>query len=188
MMELLNKIYNQGHHAIFEHCYFTFAISGISRACSHQLVRHRLASYAQQSQRHVKMKGEEIFVIPSSFDKKTKEKFNSLMNQLLNFYAAISNNLPIEDARFILPQAIKTNLVVSLNFRELLNIAKERLCMQAQWEIREVVTKMKEEVLRIEEFLGNFLEPKCSYLGYCPEEKTCGLQPKKDVREQDRSY
>ncbi len=181
IIRLLRKIYQEGHHSIFEHCFFTFAISGISRTCSHQLVRHRLASYAQQSQRYVNMK-KEAFVIPESIrkNKELKEKFERFLENSKKLYEEFSGKIPKEDARFILPQAISTNLVMTLNLRELMNIAKERLCLKAQWEIRELVSKMRDEVKKVDSFLSELMQPKCVILGYCPEEKSCGLMPKND--------
>lgn len=178
-IKLLKKIYKEGHHSIFEHCFFTFAISGISRTCSHQLVRHRIASYAQQSQRYVDM-SKEPFVIPPSVKKNAKKRFEKILQEAKEVYQKLSKEIPKEDARFILPQAVQTNLVMTLNLREMMVISKERLCLRAQWEIRQLITKMKEEIKKIEPFLAELLQPKCIHLGYCPEEETCGLMPLKE--------
>jgi len=177
---LIKKVVDSGHHSVLEHASFTFAISGISRACSHQLVRHRMASYSQQSQRYVKSSDD--LVIPPSIqeNKLFCKKFESLVEQIKYLYGKfIKEGIPREDARYILPNAVATNLVMSMNLRELMHTSALRLCTKAQWEIRELFSKIKERVGQVDNFLANFLNPKCISLGYCPEEKSCGLTPKK---------
>jgi len=134
-----------GHHSVFEHASFTFGIEGISRACSHQLVRHRIASYSQQSQRHISPSG---IVLPESM------KENAAVDGALNTIARVYKGLleldyPVEDVRFILPQASTTNLVVTMNARALLHFFELRLHKSAQWEIRELAGRMLEEVKRV---------------------------------------
>ena len=133
---------NDGHYSIFEHASFTFAIEGISRSCSHQLVRHRIASYSQQSQRHVEP---ERYILPESMKDSNLAKRGLI--ELSSIYATlISEGVPREDARFILPQASTTNLVVTMNARELLHFFKLRLHKSSQWEIRELASMMLNEV------------------------------------------
>lgn len=118
MLSLLDKVFESGHHSVFEHINFTFAISGISRVCSHQLVRHRLASFSQQSQRYVVL-GNDSYVIPPSIDKNSemKEKYIEFMDKTYDFYNELMEYVKPEDARFVLPNSTKTNIVMSMNFR-----------------------------------------------------------------------
>ncbi len=176
MESLVKKLVRAGHHSILEHVSFTFAISGISRACSHQLVRHRIASYSQQSQRYTKPNE---FVIPKTIEAQPdlKSKFINLINKCFSFYDELQkNNIPLEDARFILPNAIKTNIVMTMNLRELIHAASLRLCNRAQWEIRELFGQIKAEIAKVDKFLAEMLVPKCEHLGCCPEPDSCGKE------------
>lgn len=139
-----------GFPSVLEHIVFTFLIEDISRVTSHQLVRHRIASYTQESQRY--STAEEDYVVPKSIMLKSelREKYESLLRKAYELYSEfLENNIPYEDARFILPQAVKTRILMTLNLRELLHIASLRLCNEAQWEIREVVEKMIDEAAKI---------------------------------------
>lgn len=179
-----------GHESVAEHAVFTFAIEGISRACSHQLVRHRMASYSQQSQRYVRMDGFE-YVTPESFtttvtddywntescDNSTlaSEEFDSLMEVIGELYERmIEAGIPEEDARYILPNACCTNIVVSMNGRELLHFFNLRCCTRAQWEIRELAEKMLELVKPVAPVIFETAGPSCVKLGRCPEKRSCG--------------
>lgn len=180
MRGLIKKIISQGHTSILEHVTFSFSISKLSRACSHQLVRHRIASYSQQSQRHVRSKGE--YVIPPSIQrrKKTRALFEKTMDELYSSYRKlIELGITKEDARYILPNAQTTNLVMSMDLRELIHAASVRLCNKSQWEIRSLFQDIKREIAKREKFIATLLVPKCKHLGYCPEENSCGLTPKK---------
>ena len=157
---LVNHLYKNGHHSCFEHIYFTFKIEGISRACSHQLVRHRHCSFTQRSQRYCDESGSNI-VSPDTFY--TQEGgFDTLVDYLwyldIAYEELISAGVPKEDARYILPNGCETSLYLSCNLRELIHIANERLCTRAQWEIRELVKKMVELV---DPQLAFMLVPKC---------------------------
>lgn len=185
-----------GHESVIEHASFTFAIEGISRACSHQLVRHRLASYSQQSQRYVKMSGKVNesqfdFVTPESLmttviddyrntesgDNSTlaSEEFESLMESIGELYERmIDAGIPEEDARYVLPNACCTNVVVTMNARELRHFLKLRLCNRAQWEIRELAERMLDCVKQVSEVLFADVGPACEMDGRCPERKSCG--------------
>jgi len=183
MKRLIKNIYISGHESILEHVSFTFGIEGVSRVLTHQLVRHRLASYSQQSQRYVKVR--ENYVIPPSI-KKNKEAlsiFEKGLNDINKIYENLINmGIPKEDARFILPNATKTNIVMTMNLRELIHTSELRLCFRAQWEIRMLFTYIKREVKRVDKFLASLLNPICIRLGYCPEKESCGLRPiKKEV-------
>ena len=154
-MALVKHLYANGHHSVFEHIYFTFKIEGISRACSHQLVRHRHCSFTQRSQRYCSEDGFE-YVTPKSID---VDEFADDLAVVNYAYAAYQHNgVPNEDARYILPNACATSLYLSCNLRELIHMANERLCARAQWEIRELVTNMRQLV---DPQLHFMLVPKC---------------------------
>lgn len=152
---LVKHLYRNGHHSVFEHVYFTFKIEGISRACSHQLVRHRHCSFTQRSQRYCSEDGFD-FVTPPSIDPKAFVKDMEDFKDLYEDYqrSGVSN----EDARFVLPNACETSLYLSCNLRELIHMSNERLCMRAQWEIRELVKQMVSLVAPELQFM---LVPKC---------------------------
>ena len=158
-MGLVKHLYENGHHSVFEHIYFTFKITGISRACSHQLVRHRHCSFTQRSQRYCSEDGFGI-IIPDSIQKiDEKGGFEGLMWEIEAHYNELyAHGIPNEDARYVLPNACATELYLSCNLRELIHIANERLCTKAQWEIRDLVKKMVELV---EPELQFMLVPKC---------------------------
>ncbi len=148
---LLRKIIASGHLSVLEHVSFTFVIEGISRACSHQLVRHRIASYSQQSQRYVKFEELE-FVIPDSIsnDSEAVKMFLEGLDGCKSIYRKIlAKGIPAEDARYILPQASPTKIVVTMNARSLLNFFELRCCLSAQWEIRGVAEEMLSLDLRV---------------------------------------
>lgn len=135
---------NEGHESILEHASATFEISGISRACSHQLVRHRIASYSQESQRHVDMSDPEL-VVPKDIDESPEALliWDDLMAHVIDAYSALQDlGIKKEDARFVLPNATATRIVVTMNFRELRHFFSLRLSPQAQWEIRGVAAEM----------------------------------------------
>ena len=134
----------QGHESIIEHASATFEISGISRACSHQLVRHRLANYSQESQRYVDLSDPELVVPPAiAADVEAMAIWNRLTEQMVEAYRGLRElGIHKEDARFLLPNATATRLVVTMNFRELRHFFRVRLQPEAQWEIRQVATKM----------------------------------------------
>lgn len=152
---LVKHLYHNGHHSVFEHIYFTFKIEGISRACSHQLVRHRHCSFTQRSQRYCSEDGFD-FVTPPSIDPKAFAKDMEDFKDLYEDYqrSGVSN----EDARFVLPNACETSLYLSCNLRELIHVSNDRLCMRAQWEIRELVKQMVSLVAPELQFM---LVPKC---------------------------
>lgn len=156
---LVKHLYLNGHLSVFEHIYFTFKIEGISRACSHQLVRHRHCSFTQRSQRYCSEDGFEV-VVPRSI-KRTDNKdiygfVTSHCDQAYRNLQAIG--IPNEDARMVLPNACTTSLYLSCNLRELIHICNERLCSRAQWEIRDMV---KEMVALVDPELQFMLVPKC---------------------------
>ena len=133
-----------GHESIIEHASATFEVSGISRACSHQLVRHRLASYSQESQRYVAMDAPELIVPPSvAGDAEALALLEEFMAQMTATYRALrERGIRKEDARFVLPNAAATRMVMTMNFREYLHFFRQRITPEAQWEIRELAMRM----------------------------------------------
>lgn len=174
---LLDQVIKSGHTSTLEHAVFTFGIEGISRACSHQLVRHRIASYSQQSQRYVNAKNFN-YIIPDSIksDQKLKKKFEELINKATEVYTELSDaGVPNEDARFVLPNACETKIVVSMNARALLNFFKERTCARAQWEIRALAIKMLEECRKVAPNIFKYAGPSCETERICRQGKrSCG--------------
>lgn len=142
--ELIHTALKMGHESVLEHGLFTFDLQGISRACTHQLVRHRIASFSQQSQRHVRIKPEtDWYVVPPALDDDSRRRFEDRMRTVASWYLEDSKHgRRIEDARFYLPNAARTNMVVSMNPRELLHVFRLRCAAEAQWEIRAVAWAM----------------------------------------------
>ncbi len=178
IIKLIKKIMKLGHYSVLEHAAFTFAIEGISRVTSHQLVRHRLASFSQQSQRYVKINKEGFpYVVPKSIaqDKELAKIFTDTIKELDGIYQLLlDHNIEAEDARYILPQAVTTKMIISANARELLHIFKLRCCNRAQWEIRDVAMNMLREVKKIAPTIFENAGPPC-ILRPCPEEElSCG--------------
>ncbi len=194
--EFIKKIVSSGHESPLEHVKFTFAIAGVSRALTHQLVRHRIASYSQQSQRYVKADDFDYIIPPvMKEDENLKKIFLETMELIQKNYNSMLDILKEkgvkgekanEDARFILPQASETKIVVTMNCRELIHFFELRCCTRAQWEIRALANKML-EICR-EKLPEVFAEigAKCEALKYCPEGEKfcCGKYP---VRKNDNT-
>jgi len=177
---LIEQVVASGHASTIEHASFTFGIEGISRACSHQLVRHRIASYSQQSQRYVDLSKEELGYIEPPLitkDKEKREDFKKVMNILENEYKKlIEKGVKAEDARYILPNACQTKVVITMNARSLLNFFQERTCQRAQWEIRNMANQMLEKVKPIAAKIFKNAGPTCKSQGICWEgDMSCGL-------------
>jgi len=178
IIKIIKKIMKLGHYSVLEHATFTFAIEGISRVTSHQLVRHRIASFSQQSQRYVKIKALGFsYIIPKSISKsdELRKTFSNTIDKIESVYNSfLEHNIAEEDARYILPQAVETKIILTANARELLHIFNLRCCSRAQWEIRELANTMLKEV---KNFAPNIFEnagPTC-VLKPCPEgELSCG--------------
>lgn len=180
----VEKLASIGHLSPIEHVSFSFGIEGISRACSHQLVRHRVASYSQQSQRYVK---EEQFdyVVPPSIkqDAALAKEFERCMDEAQANYTKVLKRLEElgfkgeagqQDARYLLPNAAETKIVVTMNARELLHFFRVRCCNRAQWEIREMAERMLAHVKKVAPTIFAKSGPACLYAP-CPEGKmTCG--------------
>lgn len=204
---LVKKVLDSGHQSIAEHVYFTFAIEGISRACSHQLVRHRAGIvFSQQSQRYVEIKediGElvdleqeaikavatdswELYqpnpellqLLEKYFTNVSKKTCGFYLKMLLNYLNRIANGMKPEDARQFLPNATKTNITMSVNFRELIHLCNLRLCTRAQLEIRNLFKEIVKCVKEVDERLASYLVPACEVHGVCQEKMCCGRKPK----------
>jgi len=178
IIKLIKNIIKLGHYSVLEHATFTFAIEGISRVTSHQLVRHRIASFSQQSQRYVKINKEGFpYIIPKSIakDNKLNKIFTEATKELDRIYNLfLDYNIAQEDARYILPQAVETKMIITVNARELLHIFRLRCCNRAQWEIRELANIMLKEVKIIAPNIFENAGPPC-ILGTCSEgELSCG--------------
>jgi thymidylate synthase (FAD) len=181
----VKKLMRMGHMTPVEHASFTFAIEGISRACSHQLVRHRLASYSQQSQRYVSETGGFDYIVPPSIseDRELKKYFEKSMSFSQHIYDTIVQRLnrkgitgedANQDARFVLPNAAETKIMVTMNARELLHFFRLRCCNRAQWEIRHLAEEMLGLVKQVSPVIFEKAGPGC-LAGPCPEgEYTCG--------------
>lgn len=155
-LKLVNHLYLNGHHSVFEHIYFTFKIEGVSRACTHQLVRHRHCSFTQRSQRYCSEDGFEFVPPPNVNSDYFADNIMRCIGVWYNAYRQYG--IPNEDARYILPNACASSLYLSCNLRELIHISNERLCSRAQWEIRNLV---KEMVALVPVELQYMLVPKC---------------------------
>ena len=180
VQSVLSTIMSSGHFSTLEHASYTFAIDGVSRALTHQLVRHRLASFNQQSQRYVKFKDGIEVVKPGSVSESPEASrvFDEAMAAAEDAYAALLElDVPAEDARFVLPNAAETKIVVTMNVRELLHC-----CNRAQWEIRELALKMLELVRPTAPYVFVDAGAPC-VRGACPEGKmTCGEPYERVVR------
>lgn len=183
-LKLISRVISSGHYSTIEHVQISFAISGISRACSHQLVRHRLMSFSQKSQRYVKEKEQFDYIVPATIKKNEElyKKYQEFMKHTTDLYLEMTENgIPAEDARFILPNATSTSMVASLNLREMIHLANLRLCTRAQAEIRTLIKLMCEELIKQEPWLADYLVPKCEKLGFCDEDKSCGRKAKRGL-------
>jgi thymidylate synthase (FAD) len=186
--DFIDRILHSGHTSPIEHVSFTFAVDGVSRSLTHQLVRHRMASYSQQSQRYVD--GSHFsYILPPSIAANTaaKERFERCMDEIVGGYDGIKTLLEAdglagarEDARFVLPQAAASALVVSMNCRGLLNFFEQRCCARAQWEIRGLALAMLDLCREKLPAIFNQAGAACQRLGYCPEGSfSCGKYPAK---------
>ena len=190
--KFLNMLMSYGHESPIEHVSFTFAVEGVSRSLTHQLVRHRIASYSQQSQRYVKLEQFE-YIMPPEIEKDEKAKhifqeameqsqksYNELVDILKDKYISEGLNAlnaekkAIEDARYVFPNACETKIILTMNARSLINFFKHRCCSRAQWEIRQLAEEMLKQVKGVAPVLFKYSGPGC-LKGVCPEGKmTCG--------------
>lgn len=159
----LRSCYRAGHTGVLEHASVSFVARGISRSCSHQLVRHRLASYCQESQRYCKydLSGDSWYVVPRSLrgDKDLLGKYESLMRECAGEYKSLLDaGCKPEDARFVLPESTKTSIVVTMDIRSLFHFFDLRLGEHAQWEVRELAKEMLEQLRSVEPELTGVYE------------------------------
>ncbi len=187
--KLIQGVIESGHGSTIEHIVFTFGISGVSRTLSHQLVRHRAGvAFDQQSQRYVTFKGAST-MLPSTLaegDPELRQRYEDQIESSLELYGdLVAAGIPGEDARFVFPNATRTNLVMTTNLRALIHMSGLRLCTMAQWEIRRLFQLIRHEIFQVSPFLGSFLAPKCVALGYCDEmgnrDEHCPIRPHKDT-------
>lgn len=179
----ISEITGMGHHSVIEHASYTFSLEGVSRAMTHQLVRHRIASFSQQSQRYVSLK-EPSYVMPPSIesDEQLKQEFEELMETIWSSYRKLANQVPVEDARYVLPNACTTNITVTMNARELWHFFTLRCCRRAQWEIRSVADEMLRQVNEVSPHIFSDAGPAC-VRGPCPEGKlSCGKPRRKELK------
>ena len=196
LASFIEKLTDMRHLSPVEHVTFTFGIEGISRACSHQIVRHRLASYSQQSQRYVgqlsKKSGGFHFIVPPSIEKIGKKQwFIEKMETIQKWYDELVEMLgnkgesAFEDARFLLPNAAETKIIITMNARELLHFFRVRCCNRAQWEIRAMAIEMLRLAKQVSPHIFKDAGPGCVN-DKCPEGKmTCGKMA--EVREKFRN-
>ncbi len=166
-LALVRKVLESGHWSVTRGVTFTFSIEGISRACSHQLVRHTVGvAHEQQSQRYVEVDTDrgDWYVVPPEIraDREALDRFQAQMAAAARTYRdLLARGVPPEDARFVLPNATKTNLVSTFSFEALKNFLAQRLCTRAQWEIRTLAKEMRREVVRRWPWMGPYLTIKC---------------------------
>lgn len=189
-LSIIKGCIKSGHHSVLEHASFTFRITDISRSCSHQLVRHRIASYSQESQRYVKMDSP-VWVLPTNYmpyNEETQRLENVMIESCeksLEKYEELSSGYGCtnEEARCVLPNATPTAIVVTMNIRTLINFFNTRLCARAEREIRQVANKMKKSIYDCPELskeeidvLDTIFVPQCQRyeIPFCPEYKGCG--------------
>ena len=182
---VLSTVIGSGHLSTLEHASYTFAVDGVSRALTHQLVRHRLASYNQQSQRYVKFADGVPVVKPASIEQndEASDLFDEAVAAVEAAYARLLElGVPAEDARYLLPNAAESKIVITMNVRELLHFFSLRCCNRAQWEIRELAWRMLELARPTAPFIFVDAGPGC-VRGACPEGKmACGNPYPKAVR------
>jgi len=188
MQRLISNVIESGHGSTIEHVVFTFGITGVSRTLSHQLVRHRAGvAFDQQSQRYVTFKKADT-LLPQTIaeaDPDVRERYEEQIEGAMSLYGdMVGAGIPGEDARFVFPNATRTNLVMTTNLRALIHMSGLRLCTMAQWEIRRLFQLIRHEIFSVSPFLGAFLAPKCVPLGYCDEMNNrdghCPIRPHKD--------
>jgi thymidylate synthase (FAD) len=188
MQRLISNVIESGHGSTIEHVVFTFGISGVSRTLSHQLVRHRAGvAFDQQSQRYVTFK-KAATMLPQTIadaDPEVRGRYEDQIEGAMSLYGdLVGAGIPGEDARFVFPNATRTNLVMTTNLRALIHMSGLRLCTMAQWEIRRLFQLIRHEIFSVSPFLGAFLAPKCVPLGYCDEMNNrdghCPIRPHKD--------
>ena len=181
--ELIQRVVNSGHMSTIEHVAFTFAIENVSRGLQQQITRHRLANFSIQSTRYNNVENMGVYKAPSiKKNEAISKEYDDFVKTAAGFYKhLIDNGIPKEDARDVLPIALNSNIVMTMNCRELIHFFELRLCMKAQKEIRDLAKEMlklcQERLPEVFENIG----PKCKQIGYCNEgNRSCGLMPLKE--------
>ena len=173
-----------GHMSVAEHSDITFKVT-CSRACSHQLVRHRTNKYTQRSQRYCKEDEFEYYTPDSIVANKCVHVYTEAMNLIQSYYdILIENGVPAEDARYVLPNACETVLYITMDFRNFFHFLNERLCTRAQKEIRDIAKEMAKLAVEACPIIKPYCVPKCESfsIAYCPEHKGCGRhKPLKEI-------
>jgi thymidylate synthase (FAD) len=207
--KLVKRVLDSGHASIAEHVYFTFCIENVSRVLLAQITRHRAGIvFSVKSQRYVEIKESfetisELFENPQTdkdedyllsvankyFVGVNKDNYRMYIQTLLLYLQGIKLGMKPEDARMILPNATKTNIVMSVNLRELMHTSNLRLCSRAQLEIRKLFQAIVKEVEEKDERLASLLVPTCEVHGFCAEHQCCGRKPKlSEVKENYEKY
>lgn len=172
---IIKHCIKSGHHSVLEFADFDFLVEDVSRVTTHQIVRKRVGtSFAQESQRYVCYDGGFEYIIPDSIENSevNLEAFKHQVNQVSVVYDfLVKNGVKAEDARFILPNATCANMRIKVNARTLIDLGKERLCTTSQWEIRELITLMKEAIKDVAPLISEYMQPKCFWLKRCPEDE-----------------
>ncbi len=170
----LKHAVGSGHTSVLEHAVFTFEVEGLSRAALAQLTRHRLASFDVQSQRYVKLDNWKA-VIPNSVSQSgmLAEAEDCIRNCMDIYQQLLEAGVPAEDARYVTPQGITTELIMTMNARELLHFFSLRTCNRAQWEIRKLADEMLKICKKVAPIIFAHAGPGC-VTGTCPEKKPCG--------------
>ena len=180
--DFVNRIMGMGHDSVLEHASFTFGIEGVSRVLLAQITRHRLASFSVQSQRYVSYEDGFGYIMPpkiAALGEEAQAEFARQMDTMHLWYTQWQERLGTgeggnEDARFVLPGACETRMMVTMNVRELRHFFSLRMCSRAQWEIRELATRMHALCMEVAPALFANAGPGC-LRGACPEgEKSCG--------------
>ena len=181
----IERLADLGHESPIEHASYTFAVEGVSRALLAQLTRHRIASYSVQSQRYVD-KSDFDYVIPPSIAarKETRIAFEGLMESVNKYYVYLSSydDIPNEDARYVLPNACDTRIIFTMNARSLHNFFRLRCCNRAQWEIRAMADEMLRLCREVSPVLFKSAGPSCAVTGKCSEGAMCCSEPRTEVK------
>ena len=173
-----------GHMSVYEHAYFTFHVSGISRACLAQLSRHRHLSLSVRSQRYCDESGNGVLgcIIPKSFNGEQLEiAMQTYREEIDKYKVLLASGVAKEDARMVLPNAMETELYLSANARALIEASHLRLCNRAQEEIRTMFGKMKEEIKQVSPEIAEMMVPQCEVnpnYPFCTERESCGRHKK----------
>jgi len=174
--EILRKVVSYGHVSVIEHASFTFSLEDVSRVLEIQLVRHRLASYTIKSGRYNKSHCDIVIPPKIAENEQALKKANEFIEYNTKIIQELLNmGIPFEDVRMLSPQGIKTNIIVTMNARELLHFFNLRCCGRAQWELREVANEMLRQVKKVAPTIFEKAGPNCVSLGFCPEGE---LKPK----------